>query len=74
MTAAHASLPFGTKIVVTNLKNKRSTEVIIIDRFAPESNRILNLSRSAALELDLVESGVAKVGIKIIPDPDQGSN
>ena len=74
MTAAHPSLPFGTKIVVTNLKNKRSTEVIIIDRFAPESNRILNLSRSAALELDLVESGVAKVGIKIIPDPDQGSN
>ena len=74
MTAAHHSLSFDTKIVVTNLKNKRSVEVVIIDRFIPTSNRILNLSHGAAVKLDLVESGVAKVGIKVIPETDQGSN
>ncbi len=66
MTAAHPSLPFDTKILITNLRNKRKVEVIIIDRFSPTKNRILNVSHSAAVELDLVESGVAKVGINII--------
>jgi len=66
MTAAHPSLPFDTKILITNLRNKRKAEVIIIDRFSPTKNRILNVSHSAAVELDLVESGVAKVGINII--------
>ena len=70
MTAAHPSLPFDTKILVTNLRNKRKTEVIIIDRFYPMKDRILNVSHSAAVELDLVESGIAKVGIKIIANPD----
>jgi rare lipoprotein A len=70
MTAAHPSLPFDTKILVTNLRNKRKTEVIIIDRFYPTKDRILNVSHSAAVELDLVESGITKVGIKIIANPD----
>jgi len=66
MTAAHPSLPFDTKILITNLRNKRKAEVIIIDRFYPAKDRILNVSHSAAVELDLVESGITKVGIKII--------
>ena len=70
MIAAHPSLPFDTKILVTNLRNKRKAEVIIIDRFYPTKDRILNVSHSAAVELDLVESGIAKVGIKIIANPD----
>ncbi|GJQ58143.1 MAG: septal ring lytic transglycosylase RlpA family protein [Candidatus Scalindua sp. AMX11] len=70
MTAAHPSLPFDTKIVVTNLRNKRSVEVVIIDRFYPSTDRILNVSHRAAEELDLIESGVAKVGIRIIGDPE----
>ena len=70
MTAAHPSLPFDTKILVTNLRNKRKAEVIIIDRFYPMKDRILNVSHSAAVELDLVESGIAKVGIMIIANPD----
>jgi rare lipoprotein A len=70
MTAAHPSLPFDTKILITNLRNERKAEVIIIDRFNPTKDRILNVSHSAALELDLVESGIAKVGIKIIANPD----
>ena len=71
MTAAHPSLPFDTKILITNLRNKREAEVIIIDRFYPTKDRILNVSHSAALELDLVESGITKVGIKIIANPDK---
>ncbi len=74
MTAAHPSLPFDTKILITNLRNKRKAEVIIIDRFSPTKNRILNVSHSAAVELDLVESGVAKVGIKIIANSNYDSN
>ena len=70
MTAAHPSLPFDTKILVINLRNKREVEVIIIDRFSPTKDRILNVSHSAAVELDLVESGIAKIGIKIIANPD----
>jgi rare lipoprotein A len=70
MTAAHPSLPFDTKILITNLRNKRKAEVIIIDRFSPTKDRILNVSHSAAVELDLVESGITKVGIKIIANPD----
>ncbi len=71
MTAAHPSLPFDTKILITNLRNKRKAEVIIIDRFNPAKDRILNVSHSAAVELDLVESGIVKVGIKIIENPDK---
>jgi rare lipoprotein A (peptidoglycan hydrolase) len=70
MTAAHPSLPFDTKILVTNLRNKRKAEVIIIDRFYPIKDRILNVSHSAAVKLDLVESGIARVGIMIIANPD----
>ena len=70
MTAAHPSLPFDTKILVINLRNKREVEVIIIDRLSPTKDRILNVSHSAAVELDLVESGIAKIGIKIIANPD----
>ena len=70
MTAAHPSLQFDTKVLVTNLRNKRSVEVIIIDRFTPTKDRILNVSHSAAMALDLVESGITKVGIKIISNPD----
>ena len=43
MTAAHPSLPFDTKILITNLRNKRKAEVIIIDRFYPTKERILNV-------------------------------
>lgn len=70
MTAAHPSLPFDTKILITNLRNKRKAEVIIIDRFYPIKDRILNVSHSAAVKLDLVESGIARVGIMIIANPD----
>lgn len=74
MTAAHPSLPFGTKILIANLGNNRKVEVIVIDRFPSMTDRIVNVSYRAGLDLDLIESGVAKVGITIIEKPGQGFN
>ena len=66
LTAAHPSLSFGTKILITNLMNKRKVEVIVIGRFYRTTDRIVNVSHRAGVELDLIESGIAKVGITII--------
>ncbi len=66
MTAAHPSLPFGSKIKVTNLDNKREILVIVNDRGPFVSGRIIDLSKSAAKALDFVEKGVIKVKIELI--------
>lgn len=66
LTAAHRSLPFGTLLKVTNLRNGRAVTVRVNDRgpFAP--GRILDLSRSAAERLDMVRDGVARVSIAVL--------
>jgi rare lipoprotein A len=66
LTAAHASLPFGTRVRVTNLSNGRSVEVTVNDRgpFAPD--RIVDLSRRAARELGFLEAGTARVRLEVI--------
>ena len=74
LTAAHLSLPFGTKIFITNLGNKRKVEVVVIDRFQRTTDRIVNVSHRAGLELDLIESGIAKVGITIVKKSEQNFN
>ncbi len=71
MTAAHPSLPFGTKILITNLGNKRRVEVTVTDRFQRTLDRIVNVSYKAGLDLDLIESGIAKVGITVVGKPGQ---
>ncbi|TVM03536.1 MAG: hypothetical protein CV087_04780 [Candidatus Brocadia sp. WS118] len=71
LTAAHPSLPFGTKIFITNLGNKKKVEVIVIDRFQGITDRIVNVSYRAGMDLDLIESGIAKVGITIIEKSEQ---
>jgi rare lipoprotein A len=64
MTAAHKTLPFGTKVKVVNLANGRSVNVTINDRgpFAP--GRIIDVSKKAAEKLGMVNAGVANVKIK----------
>jgi rare lipoprotein A len=57
MTAAHRSLPFGTKIRVTNSKNGRSVIVRINDRGPFVKGRFLDLSRGAAQQLGFISSG-----------------
>ena len=64
LTAAHPSLPFGSKVKVTNLANGKSVEVEIVDRGPFAGNRIIDLSQAAAKALDMMESGTATVRLE----------
>src|SRR5688572_26304954 len=71
LTAAHKSLPFGTKVRVTNLANNQSVEVIINDRGPYVDGRIIDVSKSAAEQLGFVNQGLAEVKLEVI-DPGNG--
>lgn len=66
LTAAHRTLPFKTKIKVTNLANKRSVIVTINDRGPFVKDRIIDLSKKAAVKLDFIDKGVAKVKLEVV--------
>ena len=68
MTAAHRSLPFGTRVRVTNLSNGRSVVVKINDRgpFGRDRSRIIDLSKAAAKSLDFIDSGWARVRVEVL--------
>jgi peptidoglycan lytic transglycosylase len=63
LTAAHRSLPFGTKVLVENLSNGRSVVVRINDRGPFIGGRIIDLSQAAAAQIGMVGSGTAKVRV-----------
>lgn len=65
LTAAHKSLPFGTKVQVTNLDNGKSVVVRINDRGPYTGGRIIDLSAGAARILGLMQSGVAPVRLEV---------
>lgn len=71
LTAAHKSLPFGTKVKVTNVANSQSVEVIINDRGPYVDGRIIDLSKSAAEKLGFISQGLAEVQVEVI-DAGQG--
>ena len=62
-TAAHRTLPFGTKVLVTNLSNGRSVTVRINDRGPYGRGRIIDVSTAAARELGMIGSGTARVRV-----------
>jgi len=64
MTAAHRTLPFGTKVTVTNVANGRSVTVTVNDRGPFAAGRVIDVSKKAARKLGMVEAGVATVKIK----------
>ena len=66
LTAAHRTLPFGTRLRVTNLDNGRSVEVVVNDRGPHRRGRILDLSRRAASELGMLRAGVARVRVEVV--------
>ncbi|GAA4526038.1 septal ring lytic transglycosylase RlpA family protein [Chelativorans composti] len=66
MTAAHRSLPFGTKVKVVNPKNGRSVVVRINDRGPFIRNRILDLSKGAAAKLGFIRTGHTHVCLEKI--------
>ncbi|MBX3102305.1 MAG: septal ring lytic transglycosylase RlpA family protein [Bacteroidetes bacterium] len=66
LTAAHRELPFGTRIRVQNLDNGKSVMVVVNDRGPWRSHRILDLSREAARQLDMEQSGTANIKLVVI--------
>jgi rare lipoprotein A len=66
LTAAHRTLPFGTRVRVTNLFNDKSVIVRINDRGPFVKSRIIDLSRAAAERLDMIDNGVVEVFIEVI--------
>jgi len=66
LTAAHKTLPFGTMVRVTNLKNKKSIIVKINDRGMKGKKRIIDLSIAAAKELNMIGSGLIKVKVEVL--------
>ena len=66
LTAAHRTLPFGTRVRVTNVATGRSVTVRINDRGPYVPGRIVDLSYSAAEELAMVGRGVTKVKLDVV--------
>ncbi|MCG4451994.1 septal ring lytic transglycosylase RlpA family protein [Pseudomonas sp. MMS21-TM103] len=64
LTAAHRSLPFGSKVLVTNLRNDKSVVVRINDRGPYAKKRIIDLSQKAAEQLDMLRAGVVPVRLQ----------
>lgn len=70
LTAAHRTLPFGTRVHVTNLDNGRTVTVRINDRGPFAHGRIIDLSRAAAEAVDLIATGLARVRLEPAGGPD----
>ena len=66
LTAAHRSLPFGTKVRVTNRKNGKSVVVRINDRGPYAGGRVIDLSRGAAQAVSMIDSGVVPVNLEVL--------
>ena len=64
-TAAHRTLPFGTKVLVTNVRNGKTVVVRIVDRGPYGRGRIIDVSRAAARELDMIDSGTTMVSVEL---------
>ena len=71
LSAAHKSLPLGTKVRVTKLNNGKSIVVVINDRGPFVKGRIIDLSRRAARDLGIVKSGLAKVEVEVLSVPER---
>ena len=66
LTAAHRSLPFGTRVRVTNKGSGRSVDVTINDRGPYIAGRIIDLSRAAAGAIGMTAQGVARVTVQVL--------
>lgn len=66
LTAAHKTLPLGSRARVTNLNNEKTVEVEINDRGPYIDGRIIDLSRGAARKLDMIRQGTTRVQVEIL--------
>ena len=68
LTAAHRTLPFGSKVKVTDLRNHRSVVVTITDRGVLDPDKVIDLSWGAAAQLHMVKMGVDPVRLELITE------
>jgi len=66
MTAAHKSLPFGTKVIVININNNKTVVVTINDRGPYVKGRIIDLTQAAFSKIENVDKGIAEVKIRVV--------
>lgn len=66
LTTAHKSLPFGTRVRVTNTHNRRSVELVVNDRGPTQPGRVLDISAAAAKKLGIHRRGMAEVTVEVI--------
>jgi rare lipoprotein A len=66
LTAAHRTFPFGTRVRVTNMENKKSVVVRINDRGPYKHGRIIDLSYGAAKRVGLDKTGTARVALEVL--------
>jgi rare lipoprotein A len=64
LTAAHRTLPFGTRVLVTNVRNGKTVVVRVVDRGPFNRGRIIDVSRAAARELGMIDSGTTMVSVE----------
>lgn len=69
LTAAHQTLPLGTRVMVTNLENGSTTEVMINDRGPFAKGRIIDLSYTAAQAINMIGPGTALVRVDVLDSP-----
>ena len=69
LTAAHRTLPLGTRVLVTNRDNGRTVEVRINDRGPFRRTRVLDLSYAAARQLGAIGEGVIPVTLRVVTSP-----
>ena len=78
MTAAHRTLPFGTRVRVTNLENGRAVTLRVNDRGPHRKGRVIDVSYKAAKRLGFVRDGIARVKVEVASkaddDDDDGGN
>lgn len=68
-SAAHPTLPFGTQVRVTCVDTGNSVVVTINDRGPFKKGRVIDLSREAARDLDMVEKGLTRVKVEVLQQP-----
>jgi rare lipoprotein A len=66
LTAAHRTLPMGTRVRVTNLRNGRTVIVRINDRGPYSRKRIIDLSYAAAKEIGMIEAGIVPCRVEVV--------
>jgi rare lipoprotein A len=69
LTTAHQTLPFGTKVRITNVKNGKSVVLRVNDRGPTQPNRIVDVSRAAAVRLGFVRAGLTEVKLEVVEAP-----